>query len=141
MKILVAYDGSINSKNALRYGIKKVSAAGGELIALNVFTGSTFVGYDAVPGCGESAYGQAMQHLDEAASIIRKEGKGIKASTILADGYPEEEIVNAAIEEKADLLLCPSKYKSVRKHFAAQTNVAAYADGRNEMLVVPIRTS
>lgn len=139
MKILVVYDGSTNSKDALRYGIAKIRDGRDRLIALNVFNSGAFIGYDAVPGCAEAAYSDAMEHLEEAAAIIRKEGKGIRASTILVDGYPEEEILNTAIEERADLLFCPSKYKSVTAHFA--NTITDHIIGRDDMLEVPVRAS
>ncbi len=137
MKILVVYDGSKNSKDALRYGIAKVRDGRDRLIALNVFNSGAFIGYDSVPGVAEAAYADAMKHLEEAAAIIRKEEKFIRAETILVDGYPEEGILNTAIEERADLLLCPAKYKSVREHFAEA--VTGHVAGRDDMLVVPIR--
>ncbi len=139
MKILVVYDGSINSKDALRCGIAKVRDGRDRLIALNVFNSGAFIGYDSVPGCAETAYSDAMEHLEEAAAIIRTEGKGIRASTILADGDPDEEILNAAIEERADLLLCPAKYKTVKAHFA--NAIADHTNGRDDMLEVPVKAS
>ncbi|MHB8845943.1 MAG: universal stress protein [Nitrospirota bacterium] len=50
MNILVAYDGTLHAKKALRYGIEKAQAAGGgALTVLQVFDRALFVDYDAGP--------------------------------------------------------------------------------------------
>ena len=55
MKILMIYDGTLQSKTALTYGIGKVRERGGELIVLQVFQSSLFVDYDAGPMAEERA--------------------------------------------------------------------------------------
>ena len=55
MKILTIYDGTLQSKTALTYGINKVRERGGELIVLQVFQSSLFVDYDAGPMAEERA--------------------------------------------------------------------------------------
>jgi nucleotide-binding universal stress UspA family protein len=119
MKVLVTYDGSLHAKDALKYGINKVRENGGELIALNVFNNRLFIDYDALPGAEERARRESMQYLNEAGNIIKNEGNGIKASLVLGEGNPEEEILSLATDERVDLLLCPAKYKSVMKKFAS----------------------
>jgi len=47
MKIMVAYDGTLQAKEALVYGIEKARTKGGEVIALQVFNSPLFVDYDA----------------------------------------------------------------------------------------------
>ena len=46
MKVLVAYDGTLQAKDALKYGVEKVKENGGELVALHVFNSNMFVDYD-----------------------------------------------------------------------------------------------
>jgi len=47
MKIMVAYDGTLQAKEALVYGMDKAREKGGEVVALHVFNSGMFVDYDA----------------------------------------------------------------------------------------------
>lgn len=122
MKVLVAYDGTIQAKDALRYGVQKVRENGGELVALHVFNSSIFIGYDSHPRAQEMARAESSRYVEEARKIIAEEGGGIKAGITLAEGDPSEEIVDFARAEKVDLLLCPPKYKSIIKRYKKVLN-------------------
>lgn len=50
MRILVAYDGSLNSRVALKYGLEKTKEKGARLIALHVFDSRMFIDYWSAPG-------------------------------------------------------------------------------------------
>jgi nucleotide-binding universal stress UspA family protein len=136
MKVLVAYDGTLNSKTALRYGLEKARESGGELVALHVFNSNLFIDYDAIPQAEEIARREASRYVKEAETIIREEGKGVKASIIETEGNPEKEIISYAITENVDLLLCPTRYKSVVKSFrkmlnenGMETSIYVYSNG------------
>ena len=113
MKIMVAYDGTLQSKEALVYGIEKARQKGGELVALHVFNSPQFVHYDATVNARELARAEAAQFVHEAKEIIREKGKGVKASLYSTDGNPEEEVLSFAKAEKVDILLCPPMYRSI----------------------------
>ena len=115
MKVLVAYDGTLQAKDALRYGLDKVRENGGEVVALHVFDRGMFVDYDAIPGVEEMARKDAERHVDEARSLIRE--SGVRARVITEDGSPEEEVLNYAMARNVDILLCPPKYKSIINGF------------------------
>ena len=55
MKVLLAYDGSLQAKNILREMVQKDRESRNRLIVLHVFKSGLFVGYDAIPGIGEMA--------------------------------------------------------------------------------------
>ena len=115
MKILVAYDGTRQSKEALMYGMKKVREQGGEVIAMNVFNRPLFTDYDAIPDAMSLARTEAACHVAEAKALLAGEGKGIRASLVTTEGDPEESTLSYARELGVDLLLCPPRYRSVRR--------------------------
>jgi nucleotide-binding universal stress UspA family protein len=116
MKVLVAYDGTLQAKDALKYGVEKVKQNGGKVVALHVFNSSLFLDYD-VFGAEEAGRLESMRCAAEAKKILAETGKGINASVIVEEGNPEEETINYARENNVDLLLCPPRYKSIIRSF------------------------
>lgn len=116
MKILTLYDGTIQSKKALQYGLRKVQEKGGELLVLQVFQTSLFLDYDAGPRAEEIARAEAARHRRDAEAIISAAGvKGIPVRVLAEEGDPVQEMVRIAEAEKADLILSPPRYKAVVK--------------------------
>jgi len=116
MKVLVAYDGTLQAKEALKYGVEKVKENGGEVVALQVFNSNMFVDYD-VFGAEEAGRLEAMSFAAEAKKILGETGKGLLTRVIFAEGNPEEETINYARENNVDLLLCSPRYKSIIRNF------------------------
>lgn len=142
MKVLVAYDGTLDSKTALRYVLEKIKESDGELIVLYVFTRELFIDYDALPGAEEAARKESSRYVREAEAIIQEEGKGVKASIIEAEGNQETEIIRYAHAENIDLLLCPPRYKAVIKTFGKLLEergigTSVYAYSRNSDSATP----
>ncbi len=117
MKIMVAYDGTLQSKEALVYGMEKVREKGGELVALHVFNSGMFIDYDAHVDAEAMARRESAQYVEEAKALIREKGAGVRTSLFTAEGDPEEEVVSFAREKKVDVLLCPPKFKSIIKKY------------------------
>ncbi len=115
MNIVSVYDGTLHSKTALQYGIRKIKEKGGELIVLHVFETSRFIDYDAGPKAEEIVRAESKRHLLDAESIIREEGKGVPIRLVTEEGDPEQEILRAAQAAKADLILATSRYKAISK--------------------------
>jgi len=115
MKVLTIYDGTIQSKTALQYGIGKVKERGGELIILHVFQAGLFVDYEGGPQAEERARAEAKQHLLDAENIVREAGKSVPIHLITEEGVPEEELLRVAAAEKPELILTTPKYRSVTK--------------------------
>lgn len=113
MKVLVIYDGSIDAKTALRYGIETVKNQGGELFMLQVFHAHQFIDYDAMPQAEEIARREAARHREEAERIMREEGRGLKTSIILREGNPPSEIIRVATIEHVDVIYATPRYKSI----------------------------
>ena len=117
MKVLVAYDGTLQAKEALRYGSQKVKENGGELVALHVFNSGLFIDYDAHPGAVEMARRDSLRFVEEAKRLIAENGVLDYARVVSEEGVPSEEIMRYATEKNVDILLCPPRYKSVIKSF------------------------
>lgn len=117
MKILVAYDGTLQSKEALVYGIEKAKEKNGELTVLHVFNTGMFIDYDATPNAEAMARAESSLFVEQARSIIREKGKGLKTSLVLGEGNPEEEVISYAKAENVDIILCPPKYKNIIRKY------------------------
>jgi nucleotide-binding universal stress UspA family protein len=117
MKIMVAYDGTLQAKEALVYGMEKAREKGGEVIALHVFNCGMFVDYDAHVDAEAMARIESARLVEEAKELIRDKGQGVRTSLFTTDGNPEEEVVNFANEKKVDVLLCPTKFKSIIRKY------------------------
>ena len=112
MRVLVAYDGTMQAKDALRYGAQRVRENGGLLVALHVFNSNMFIDYESF-GAEDTGQAEAMRFAEDARQILGETGKDIRTRLIVEEGNPEEETVNYARENNMDLLLCPPRYRSV----------------------------
>jgi len=111
MKIMVAYDGTLQAKEALVYGMEKAKKTGGEVVALHVFNSGMFVDYDASIDAEAMARNDSARSIEEAKSLIREKSAGVRTSLFSIEGNPEEEVVRFAREKKVDVLLCSPKFK------------------------------
>ena len=113
MKIMVAYDGTLQAKEALVYGMEKAREKGGEVVALHVFNSKMFIDYDAHVDAEIMARQESARFVEEAKSLIREKGNGVRTSLFTTEGNPTEEVISFAKEKKVDLLLCPPKFKAI----------------------------
>jgi nucleotide-binding universal stress UspA family protein len=112
MNILIAYDGTIHARKALKYGIEKVKGAGtGTVTVLQVFDSSLFVDYDAGVRAEELARSEAARQLDEAKRIASEFAEGIPVAFIIEEGKALELIASHAAELRPDLVLVTPRYK------------------------------
>ena len=107
MKILVAYDGSINSQIALKYGIRKVQGGWRKPCALHVFNSNMFIDYGAGPNAEALARKESSGYVEDARGIIAEAGAEAYAKLFTAEGNPEEETVRFARTEMMDLIIVP----------------------------------
>ena len=113
MKILVAYDGTIHAKKALRYGIQKLLTTGGDLTVLQVFDASLFMDYDAGPRAEEMARSESGRQLDEARKIVSESAADVPAKFITEEGNALDKIASQARADRPDLVLAPPRYKEI----------------------------
>jgi nucleotide-binding universal stress UspA family protein len=117
MKILAVYDGTLNSKDALRKGIEKAKQNGAELLVLQVFNSSMFIDYEITPGETEFIKKEAAGYLEEAKVILKEEAQGLRTGLFTGEGDPGEQITQLAAAKNVDLLLCPAAYGSIVKQY------------------------
>jgi nucleotide-binding universal stress UspA family protein len=140
MKIMVAYDGTLQAKEALVYGIYKAREKGGEVVALQVFNNGMFVDYDATVNAQRIAKAEAARFIDEAKSIIREKGKGVKVSLYSTEGNPTEEVISFAKTEKADVLLCPPKFTKIINKYRQAVGASELAGEAAKLHVAALST-
>jgi hypothetical protein len=115
MKAIVAYDGTLDAKDALKYAIRKVCEKGGEIVTLCAFDRDLFVTYDAVPRVEDVARRDAERYIEEARSLLRQCRDMVKAYIVEVDGNPERETISLAKSENADIIFVPRRYRAVQK--------------------------
>jgi len=116
MKILALYDGTLQSKTALRYGLRKAKERSGELIVLQVFQSSLFIDYDAGPRAEEIARAEAARHRKEAEIIVNEAVKeNVRVRMLSEEGDAIEDALRISAAEKVDLILASPRYKSLAK--------------------------
>ena len=115
MRILVAYDGSLNSRIALKYGLEKTKEKSARLIALHVFDSRMFIDYGSAPGTEDIAREESLRYVEDARNIICEYGEELRAKVVMEDGGPVEEIAKYAETENMDLVISPPRYASVAK--------------------------
>jgi nucleotide-binding universal stress UspA family protein len=109
MKVLVAYDGSKQSKKALDKAAELAEKYGGVLLLLTVTEPVCPVGYTSESDCEKME--QILSAETEALlESIRKEleKKAIKVKTLVKKGNPADEIVKLADREDVDLVVVGS---------------------------------
>ncbi len=125
MKVLVTYDGSLDSKAALKYGIQKVREYGGELIALHVFPRHLFIDYDAGPRAEEIARRESFRHMEDARTLIRENSRGILARIVLNEGNLTDETLKYSKEEDVDLIVAPPRLKRLVEKACCLTDIVS----------------
>jgi nucleotide-binding universal stress UspA family protein len=115
MKMLIAYDGTINARTALEYGLTKLRESGGSATVLHVFHAEMFIDYGAGPNAEALARSEAKRHVEGARRIVEEKGAGLSVKIEEREGVPEDEIIGLAREAGIDMILAPPGFKSVAK--------------------------
>lgn len=115
MKILIAYDGTVHAKTALKYGLNKAREKQGEVLVLHVFDRSAFIDYDAGPKAEEMARGEAARQVEEAWMLIGEAAAGVRARVVAEEGGAEQVILQYAERERPGLILAPPRYKALKR--------------------------
>lgn len=137
MKILVVYDGTLNSKDALRKGIGKAKETGSELLVLQVFNSGMFIDYEITPGETEFIKKEAAGYLEEAKVILKEEGQGLRTGLFTGEGDPGEQIIQFASEKNVDLLLFPAAYRSIVKRYIKMPEERGQEGGGLAVMIDP----
>jgi nucleotide-binding universal stress UspA family protein len=111
-RILLAYDGSVESRTALREGALIAKRLGADVSLLSVLTdtGALLSAEVAMAGAAVQVEQKFQEILDEGVSRLRKLGFNPVAK--LVRGQPAEEIGKFAREIKADLIVVGHRRQS-----------------------------
>lgn len=117
MKILVAYDGTLNAKTALKYGIDKAGEGrgGGAVTVVGVFKSAMFVDYGAGPRAEEVARGEFMARMKEAEAVAAQAPAGVRAEVLAEVAESEEEAAGLAESMGAGLVLAPAGLRALAR--------------------------
>jgi len=115
MNILVVYDGTLHAKKALRYGLKKVQGAGGDVTVMQIFDPRLFIDYDAGPKAEEMARKEAAQSLAEARQIISEQAAGLSVRIFSDEGDAAQKVREYVEAEHPGLVLAPPRYRDLAK--------------------------
>jgi nucleotide-binding universal stress UspA family protein len=114
LKILVTHDGSINSKDALKYGTQKVRENGGGFVTLYIFQDiSGTGGIQTVDSDSEGA----VRYEDQKRGGLEG-GDGVKINILMGKGDPKEEIRQYTTTEKVDMIITIPAYADFFKDAA-----------------------
>ncbi len=130
MKTLVLYDGTLQAKEALRYGMDSVRKTGGSVTIVNVFQSSLFLDYDVI-GAEEKARADADAMVAEVRRIADETDRNVFVETILEDGHPEDVIKSYARERRYDMIVCPPRYTKAAGKSPCTAVITAHTRERN----------
>ncbi len=105
-KILLPTDGSENAENAVESGLELASSIGASVVGLYVIDTSSFVSlpetfmWENVRGLLDVEGKKALKYVETAAKK-----HNVKPKSLVKEGSPAKEIVDAIAEEKIDLIV------------------------------------
>lgn len=122
MRILAAYDGTLNAKDVLRYGLYRIKTTGGELKVLQMLDSDfvkDFEGFETY----DALRSEASRHLDDARRVIAESGKGQRVELLSCECGLEHELITYAQEGRFDLILVPEKFAGIARQSLSKVSV------------------
>jgi nucleotide-binding universal stress UspA family protein len=116
-KILIAYDGSDQSKRALRYATTLSSKFISELIILTVYHEPVLPVFTTNEDSDKKDLNEYLETikqsyakiLDNAGKIVKRDFPSVNYNTLLREGRPSSEIISVAENEDVDLIILGSR--------------------------------
>lgn len=125
VKILVVYDGSDDSKAALKYGMQKVHATGGELIAFHVHQRHVFHSDDIRPGTSGKTIHDALHGLNTVRTFVNARGNAVTLRIAVAVLLDRQEILNFAGRLDVDLIVASQDFESLMHKACCLTDIVS----------------
>lgn len=122
MRILAVYDGTLNSKDVVRYGLFRAKTTAGELHVIHVLNSALITEYSGF-NAEEAARRELSYYLSDAEKIIAEVGKGIRVSFTTMEGIPEQEFIKYAKDNRIELILIPEKYAEIGKRAPCRVSI------------------
>ena len=104
--IVIATDGSENTRRAISYGIEIAKLSGAAVHALYVVNSSPIISENWTIG-RKNIYNIIRSEGEKAVSEIKKigEASGVEVREVILDGYPSNEIMDFAENNNIDLIV------------------------------------
>ncbi|MGB9938485.1 universal stress protein [Methanosarcina sp.] len=104
--ILIATDGSENTRRAISYGIEIAKLSGATVYALYVVNTPSTISENWTIG-KETIYNVMRNDGEKAVSKIKRIGgaSGVEVREVVLDGYPSNEIIDFAANNNIDLIV------------------------------------
>ncbi len=122
MRILAAYDGTLNAKDVLRYGLYRIRKSGGELKVLHMLDSEILKDFEEFEACA-SLMNEAARNLEEARKIVDESGKGRQVEFISCKCGLAHELMSYAEEGRFDLILVPQKFAGVARSSLSRVSI------------------
>lgn len=105
-KIMIATDGSENTKNSVKSGIELARQTGATVYAVYVVS-TDYYSSIAMDIDWETMYGGLKKEGQECLKLVEEAGKevGVTVESVLLEGHPFSEIVDFAEKEEMDLVI------------------------------------
>ena len=133
MKILVIYDGSQDSKAALKYGVHKARAAsGGELIAVHVFPRTGFNAKNKNPG-ERKPVPELLSCLKKIETFVSRRGNIVTISMAAATVNHRDEILTFAEKLAVDLIVAPPAYEALMEKACCISDIVSAQTAISEL--------
>lgn len=138
-KILIAFDGSEDSRTGLDAGVEIATLFGAEVVLISVIeTGIEVAAAEAYASglADEEQFEEAKAILDE--EVARLKQRGLTATAVIASGYPPEQINEQAREVGADLVVIGHRTHGLWSRLANDAvGVKLVKDPPCSILIVP----
>jgi nucleotide-binding universal stress UspA family protein len=139
-KILIATDGSDNSKNAVNSGIEIAKINNADVYAVYVIPPVSAPAAQRGRSWAESIRQDLTEDGKKATKDVEDaaKGTGINVETILLEGNPSEEIINFAEKNDMDLIVLGSLGKSgIEKFLIGSVAEKVVRNAKKQVLIVP----
>jgi nucleotide-binding universal stress UspA family protein len=134
-KLLLAYDGSENSKRALDVAVEIAASSGAHLHVIKVVDTATLVGLELDDRLIEELRGRAERDVREAVDVAGS--RGVKAEGSVLVGDPVEAVLQQADAIGADLIVTGSRGLSTLKRvLLGSVSMGIVTGSRRPVLVV-----
>ena len=134
-KLLVAYDGSDNSRRALEVAVDLAVRCGARLQVVKVVDTASLMGLEVEEEVVDELRSKAEREVHDAVEFARSRGADADGSVLV--GYPVESIVKFAQERGVDLIVTGSRGLSkLKRILLGSVSMGILAEAKCSVLVV-----
>lgn len=135
MKILVAYDGTPEARDVVRYGLYRVRTTGGEMKILHMLDSGAikdFEGFEIYDALKK----ETEMRLSELQKIIEESGVAQRVELMSCEGRLEHEMLAYAEEGRFDLIIVSEKFAGIAQESLSRVIVVPHDYSMFKVLLV-----